>query len=104
MSLEPNQSPQSAPDWTRFFRDAEGRIVIAQFPNWPLWAWLGATLFEHTLASGDGLALVRLISFAAIVYWAYLEIVSGVNPFRKYLGGFVLLFVLYSRLSTQFVG
>lgn len=104
MSLEPNPSPQSAPDWTRFFRDAEGRIVIAQFPNWPLWAWLGATLFEHTLASGDGLVLVRLISFAAIVYWAYLEIVSGVNPFRKCLGWFVLLFVLYSRLCSLLQG
>ena len=104
MSFDPNQSPPSAPDWTRFFRDVEGRIVIAQFPNWPLWAWLGATLFEHTLASGDGLALARLISFAAIVYWAYLEIVSGVNPFRKYLGGFVLLVVLYSRLSSLLLG
>ena len=104
MSLDPNQSPQPAPDWTRFFRDAEGRIVIAQFPNWPLWAWLGATLLEHTLAGGDGLVLARLISFAAIVYWAYLEIVSGVNPFRKCLGGVVLLFVLYSRLSSLLLG
>ena len=104
MSLDPNQSPSSASDWTRFFRDAEGRIVIAQFPNWPLWVWLGATVLEHTLASADGLALVRLISFAAIAYWAYLEIVSGVNPFRKYLGGFVLLFVLYSRLSSLLQG
>ena len=104
MSQNPNQSPQSAPDWTRFFRDAEGRIVIAQFPNWPLWVWLGATLLEQTLASGAALSLARLISFAAIVYWAYLEIDSGVNPFRKYLGGFVLLFVLYSRLSSQLVG
>ena len=104
MSLNPNQPPQPTPDWTRFFRDAEGRIVIAQFPNWPLWVWLGATILEEALASGTGLSLARLISFAAIVYWAYLEIVSGVNPFRKYLGGFVLLFVLFSRLSSQFVG
>jgi hypothetical protein len=55
------------------------------------------------MASSDGLAPVRLISFAAIVYWAYLEIVAGVNPFRKVLGGSVLLFVLYSRLGSQFL-
>ena len=103
MTSENNPPPQPKTDWTRFFRDPEGRIVIAQFPNWPLWVWLAATVFEHTLASGDGLALARLISFAAIVYWAYLEIVAGVNPFRKLLGGSVLLFVLYSRLSSQFL-
>jgi len=103
MTSENNPLPQPKTDWTRFFRDPEGRIVIAQFPNWPLWVWLAATVFEHTLASGDGLALARLISFAAIVYWAYLEIVAGVNPFRKVLGGSVLLFVLYSRLSSQFL-
>jgi hypothetical protein len=103
MNSENNQPPQPETDWTRFFRDPEGRIVIAQFPNWPLWVWLAATAFEHTMASSDGLAPVRLISFAAIVYWAYLEIVAGVNPFRKVLGGSVLLFVLYSRLGSQFL-
>ena len=103
MTSENNPPPQPKTDWTRFFRDPEGRIVIAQFPNWPLWVWLAATVFEQTLASGDGLALARLISFTAIVYWAYLEIVAGVNPFRKLLGGSVLLFVLYSRLSSQFL-
>jgi hypothetical protein len=103
MTPEHNPSPQSKPNWTRFFRDPEGRIVIAQFPNWPLWVWLAATVLEQTLDGADGLALARLISFAAIVYWAYLEIVAGVNPFRKWLGGSVLLFVLYSRLSSQFL-
>ena len=103
MTSENNPLPQPKTDWTRFFRDPEGRIVIAQFPNWPLWVWLAATAFEHTLASGNGLALARLISFAAIVYWAYLEIVAGVNPFRKVLGGSALLFVLFSRLGSQFL-
>ena len=103
MSPNQDQSPQSAPDWTHFFRDAEGKIVIAQFPNWPLWVWLGATPLENMLVGGVGLSLSRITSFAAIAYWAYLEIVSGVNPFRKCLGGFVLLFVVYSRLSSQFL-
>jgi len=102
MTPENNQPPQPEPDWTRFFRDPEGRIVIAQFPNWPLWTWLAATVFEETLASGPGLGLARLLSFAAIAYWAYLEIVAGVNPFRKWLGGSVLLFVIYSRIGSQF--
>ena len=103
MTRENNQLPQSQPDWTRFFRDPQGRIVIAQFPNWPLWAWFAATLFEHTLAGGSWLLVARLISFAAIAYWAYLEIISGVNPFRRFLGGSVLLFVLYNRFGGQFL-
>jgi len=106
MSLNQHQSPQSAPDWTHFFRDAEGKIVIAQYPNWPLWVWLSATLLENMLVGGVGLSLARITSFAAIAYWAYLEIVSGVNPFTENawgLGGFVLLFVVYSRLSSQFL-
>ena len=104
MSLDNHQSSPSVTQWSRFFRDTEGRIVIAQFPNWPLWAWLIATLLEHILDIGDGVTLARLISFAAIVYWAYLEIVSGVNPFRKCLGGTVLLFVLYDRLISHLMG
>lgn len=101
MNPENHPSLPSKPDWARFFRDSNGRIVIAQFPNWPLWIWLAATVLEHSFANSDGLGLARLTSFVAIIYWAYLEIVEGVNPFRKCLGGSVVLFVLYTRLGTQ---
>lgn len=83
----------------RCFRDAEGRVVIAQYPNWPLALWAMASIMERAtpdvrLASGLG-----LIALAAIVYWSWLEMASGVNPFRRALGVIVLAVVVYSRLG-----
>ena len=64
-----------------------GRIVVAQFPNRPLWLFLGLTLLHRVLApdGATGTAL-RAAATAALVWWAVLEIGWGVNPFRRVLG------------------
>ena len=82
----------------RCFRDGQGRVVIAQWPNWPLWTWAGASGLQWVRPAGPLAALCGLVSFAAIVYWAGLEIFSGVNYFRRFLGLVVLMFVLVNRL------
>lgn len=81
----------------RCFRDDAGRLVIAQFPNWPLWLWGGASLLREVLPDSPGTPLLDWISLGAIAYWSYLEIFDGVNYFRRALGLMVLLFVLYNR-------
>lgn len=83
----------------RCFRDTNGRVVIAQYPNWPLALWAMASIMQRAtpdvrLASG-----LDLIALAAITYWSGLEIASGVNPFRRALGAMVLAIVLYHRLG-----
>ncbi len=73
-------------DWT--FRSREtGKITIWQMPNVPLWIYIAATAL-HIFVSWDPL---RWVATMALVVWAGLEVVKGVNPFRRGLGAVVLL-------------
>ena len=83
-------------DW--FFRDRRsGAIVIAQWPNGPLWLFAAATASAWGAdamrpASPDWLGeAFRLAATASLVVWAVDEIARGVNPWRRTLGGAVLL-------------
>ena len=81
----------------RLFRTVEGRIVIAQFPNWPLWTWLGATVLESVAFLAPWQRPLYWMGSLALVWWAYLEIVDGVNGFRRMLGSLVLIYIILSR-------
>lgn len=58
---------------------------IAQFPNPPLIIGLLA-LGARYLASGVWADVLGAIGYVFIAIWAYLELTSGVNPFRRVLG------------------
>ena len=85
-------------DW--LFRTADGAIVIAQFPNWPLWTWLLATLLESLVSIEPWRSAFYWIGTAALIWWSYLEIAEGVNGFRRILGTLVLIFVFASRAQA----
>lgn len=70
---------------SNFFKDKNGKVVIAQFPNWPL-----------VLAIIFWILKFPLGVIISLIYWSYLEIVSGVNTFRKTLGIIVLVLQLIS--------
>ena len=61
------------------------RFVIVQFPNAPLIVALiaGGTA---KLTHGTGSAYASSVSYLAFAIWAYLELVEGVNWFRRLLG------------------
>ena len=67
-----------------------GRLVFWQWPNAPLWIWIVATVVGR-LIDNDG---VRFIAVVALAAWAVAEVAKGVNPFRRILGGIVLLGLL----------
>ena len=74
------------------FRDRRnGRITIAQAPNAPLIVFLVATgvrwVFHPTGTVGT---VVGVIGTIALVVWAADEVLRGVNPWRRLLGGVVL--------------
>lgn len=78
-------------DSARFFRNpATGKLVVAQWPNLPLWAWLVATAASRLL---PGPANVRSASSAvarvSLLVWALLEVTRGDSPFRRVLGAVV---------------
>lgn len=87
--------------FNRTFRDGEGKIVIAQMPNPPLWVWLSATLFKlfPFTTSGNIHSGLDAIAFGALFTWAWQELFQGVNYFRRSLGLIVLLVAIASRLQ-----
>ncbi len=78
------------------FRDrSTGRIVVAQWPNVPLWIFIAVTAVR-TLAHPHGTAstVISIVGMASLAWWAVDELARGVNPFRRILGAVVLLGVL----------
>jgi hypothetical protein len=77
-------------DW--LFRNRHtGRITIAQAPNLALWVFIGAAVLRALLDPSGGLrTALGATAAVALVWWALDEIVRGVNPWRRLLGGAVL--------------
>ena len=77
-------------DW--LFRNRQtGRITIAQPPNTALWLFLGASVLRWLLdPDGSAATALDLIATGALIWWAVDEVVRGVNPWRRLLGGAVL--------------
>ncbi len=80
------------------FKDAHGKVVLAQKPNLPLVVAGVATLLQKFInykVLSDGL---NLISFGALLTWACLEVFKGVNYFRKALGFFTIILTILARV------
>ena len=77
----------------RFFKDKNGEIVVTEKPNAPLLVALGAWLLSYA-TSGDLAFVFTFIFNIMLFYWAILEIIDGVNQWRKFLGIIVVLVVL----------
>jgi hypothetical protein len=78
------------------FRDrTTGRITIAQFPNVSI-ALVVVLVVIRWLFSPQGVAgdVVDIAAGGALVWWSGDEILRGVNPFRRILGGAVLALVV----------
>ena len=88
-------------DW--LFRDRRtGAITIAQFPNLALWIFIGALLVRR-LADPQGTVRTVLdgVSSVALAWWAADELLRGVNPFRRMLGGGVLVLVVINVFASR---
>ncbi|MDP9074152.1 MAG: hypothetical protein M3N98_08260 [Actinomycetota bacterium] len=77
-----------------------GKITIFQAPNAILWAFVAATILRLAIrpAGRAGTALAG-VGGAALILWAVDEIVRGVNPWRRALGGGVLGWLVIGLLS-----
>jgi hypothetical protein len=91
-----NRDGQAVVDWL-FASRADGRIVIVQWPNVPLWAFIAVSayrwLFHPASLAGT---ITSAAATIALVVWAIMEIGWGVNPFRRGLGAVVLATELIS--------
>ena len=85
---------ESMIDWLFRNRQTGGR-TIAQFPNAPLWVFLGAVVVRWLAhPSGTAGTVVDVVAAVALVVWAGDELVRGVNPWRRILGGGVLAYAV----------
>jgi len=86
-------------DW--LFRNRQtGEITIAQFPNPPLWVFIGAFGIGALLhPTGTFATVVEVVGRVALLVWALDEVVRGVNPWRRILGTTVLLWQLASAVT-----
>ena len=71
------------------FLTKQGNIVIAQDPNWPLYVYIVSKVVT-LIWTGYASRYVNDVADAAIILWCLLEIISGVNLFRRLLGSAVL--------------
>jgi hypothetical protein len=77
-----------------------GRIVIAQFPNWPLWAIAVAWVVRRVVDEGSVVADIASVAGTCLwLYWGADELVRGVNPWRRLLGIGVLTWQMLGLLS-----
>ncbi len=87
----------------RVFRDADGRVVVGQWPNAAITVWAvgtGVRLVVDLDRPGD--RLLAGVATGALVVWALDELVRGATVFRRLLGAGVLgyqLTVLAGTLS-----
>lgn len=79
------------------FKDRSGHLVLYQWPNPPLWAWIGAAGVS-LVAEGRVGDIADLVAFGASFTWAWMELFDGVTPFRRVLGAGVLVWTVVSRL------
>ena len=77
-------------DWL-YRNRTTGRITIGQFPNAALGLFLAATVLQLVLdPTGELRAGLALLAAGGLIWWAIDELIRGVNPWRRLLGGVVL--------------
>jgi len=86
-------------DW--LFRNRRtGERTIAQFPNVPLSVFLVAVVVRWVAhPSGTAGTVVDVVAAVALITWAVDEVVRGVNPWRRMLGGGVLAYAVVGTLT-----
>jgi hypothetical protein len=84
------QAPHRSPLRWLFENRETGGITVAQVPNLPLAIFLVAAALRMLLHPHGGVGTaVSVVATAALLWWAIAEVVRGVNPFRRLVGGVV---------------
>jgi hypothetical protein len=78
------------------FRNREtGAITVAQTPNLALSAFLVATAILWLMHPNVTISTAaKVVATGSLIVWALDEVVRGVNPWRRFLGVAVLIYVV----------
>jgi hypothetical protein len=80
----------------KLIRDKHNNVVLGQSPNFPIIAWFVFFVAAHIVQVGVLQKGFAELSGAFLFAWSYLEIVQGVNYFRRSIGVMVLFGILVS--------
>lgn len=87
-------------DWA-FRNRITGKITIGQWPNLPLWLFIGLSGIGWVAGSAEPVGTVlRIAAGLALGWWAGDEILRGVNPWRRALGSVVLAGLAFTVLGA----
>ena len=86
--------------WRRGSRGWPASFPVAQLPNAPLLVALGGWLVAAA-THGSIHAYARSLFYAGLAAWAWQELVSGANWFRRALGAAGLVYVV-AKLGAAF--
>jgi hypothetical protein len=94
-------APRRAFDWLLRNRET-GQITIVQMPNVPLGIFLVAAVVRRVVdPSGWPRTALTVVATAALTWWAVDELVRGVNPLRRILGGVVLALLVFGLVTSM---
>lgn len=82
-----------------FFRDKNGKIVIIQPPNLPIYIWSIASIAKLIFPTGSINGTLDLVATIALFIWSGAELFQGDSYFRRTLGALVLLGLIISRFA-----
>lgn len=76
------------------FKDKDGKVVVGQTPNGPIILSLILFVLSRWNYLSDYSELLEKFAIIWLVIWALLELISGVNLFRKIIGAITLISIL----------
>jgi hypothetical protein len=79
--------------WSKIWLDKNGKLVIWQTPNVWLISWAVLT-FLSLFFTGTPAKFMSWAGEAVLLIWAVLEIIGGVNYFRRLLGLLVFVYTV----------
>jgi len=85
----------------RIFKDKDGKIIIWQDPNIPLWGWIVFSISGIVFQHGAGHKGLQHLAEASLFTWAYLEIRTGESIFRRILGIIITIGIVYGFFRSR---
>jgi hypothetical protein len=85
--------------WDKFWKDKDGNVVIFQMPNFILITWVVLTIISLFVPRGHVQETIWWASTITLAVWSLVEMLKGVNYFRRTLGLVVLLITIASAFG-----
>ncbi len=76
-------------------KDKDSKIVIAQRPNLPILIFVVCFILSKLVSSSNFQNIFSSLGTLFLFAWAWLEISSGVNYFRRFIGAIVIAIIIF---------